>query len=120
MTKSNESRLRQIATMTNAELTDADRQLVKEQSEKMGLTFEPENTGCQKCYSDQAILILSELKKEKANTEKSDRKYVLRDNIDCIFKGMRINNDTLTDEMAEALLEQGFEPSFFVGYEGQH
>lgn len=115
MNKTTENKLRKIAE--GQSLTDADKALVVSESEKLGLTFEPK-TGCSNCYSDQAVLILQAVRnaKEKEGAKESEREFILRNGIDVIFCGYRINAETLTDELGRKLMMLGFPTKFFVKY----
>jgi len=62
-----------------------------------------EKAGCPKCLYD-SIKILKRLKKEfMAKSTETDRKYILRD-VQTSFKGMRVNRENLTDEIAREML----------------
>jgi hypothetical protein len=42
------------------------------------------------------------------------RAYVLRKGVDVIFGGIRINEATITDDLARKVLARGFERKYFV------
>ena len=61
----------------------------------------------------QCFIRISE-QEQAENIENDPRRYILRPNLDVIFDGIRVNAATLTDELAEHLIERGFERRFFV------
>lgn len=90
--------------------TAEDKQLIVELSEKYNLPFDPKK-GCKNCYIDQAILILLEMRSE---TPYEPGKARLRDDIDVVINGTRINNATLTDEIVEKYRGKGLPEHWFV------
>lgn len=96
------------ATLTK--LDESEHDAILELSDKYEVPH-PKNLSCPDCWKDQILLVKIKIKEELQRLEK--RKYILRGNIDVIFKGQRINADTLTDELAEKLLQDGFSPTFF-------
>ena len=117
MNKKVQAQLRAIAEMEYAQMSNEQRDLVHTESAKAGLEFNP-NANCAKCYADQAILILKYYKdKEKEEAAgQSEARYVLRPNIDIIFKGIRVNEELLTDALGDRLMALGFEVKFFAKY----
>lgn len=72
----------------------------------------PKNQNCGDCWKDFAFVLRSMLKTEEMKTE--GRKYILKDGVDVIFKGERINNGMLTDKKAKQLIEEGFATYLFA------
>jgi len=101
-------RLKHIVDSGN--VTASDKKLIKELSEQYDLPFNPEGA-CKNCYVDQAILILLKMKGE---IPAEDGKARLRDDIDVIINGVRINNATLTDELVERYRGKGLPEHWFV------
>ena len=99
--------LRSLAKMDPEYYTKSDRDYIRELSEQMGVPFKPRK-GCPNCYSDQAVLLWSKLQ-----TQESERAYVLKPGLDFFWKGRRINNETLTDELAETILAEGLPALLF-------
>lgn len=87
-----------------------EKQLIAELSIKYHLPFNPKKA-CKNCYADQAVLILLEMKKASADQSCKAR---LRDDIDVIINGTRINNATLTDELVEKYRGKGLPEHWFV------
>ena len=92
-----------------------DRFFIREIAPEFGV--EIRNTRCKDCYADAAVLCLLEARKRIApeqKPEEGERKYILRDGTDVYFGRVRVNEATITDELAARLIEQGFERKFFV------
>ena len=92
-----------------------DRSFVREIAPEFGV--EIRNTRCKDCYADAAVLCLLEVRKRIAperKPEEDERKYILKAGTDVYFGRVRVNEATITDELAARLIEQGFERKFFV------
>lgn len=74
----------------------------------------PKNRSCPDCWKDQIILIKIAIKELLQKSEK--RKYILRGGVNVIYKGIHVNADTITDELAESLIKDGFALTFFKEY----
>lgn len=86
-----------------------DKQFIIDLSKEYEMPFEPKGK-CQNCYIDQAVLLWGKLKKE-STPQCSSR---LRDDIDVIINGYRINNATLTEEMIEKYRGKELPEHWFV------
>lgn len=108
-------RLQSIADNQAKKLTDDDKQFIVETAEELGVEFAPKSR-CKSCYFDAVILCLVELKKQGAQVEaeKDERAYVLRPGLDVRFGDVRVNEHTLTDDLARELIARGFDKKFFV------
>lgn len=98
--------LRSLAQMAPENYTKTDRDTIRELSKSMGVTFKPRR-GCPNCYHDQAVLLWSKLRADEA-AKTSPCNYKLKPGLDFIYRGQRINQNTLTNEIAEELLSEGF------------
>lgn len=90
--------------------TAEDKQLIADLSVKYELPFDPKKA-CKNCYIDQAILLLIEMKGEIPTEPGKAR---LRDDIDVIIDGIRINNATLTDDLVKKYRGKGLPEHWFV------
>lgn len=101
--------LAEIARHTTA--TKEDKQIIREICEELGVAL-PKKTRCTSCWIDKACELYRILKEqEQPNAE---RRWVLRDGVDVIFRNVRVNRVTLTsDEIAEKLLAAGFPKNLF-------
>ena len=89
-----------------------DRERLTEIANEFGVAL-PKNTGCSDCWKDFTFVLLTHLKTELLKLTDS-RKYLLKDGVDVIFKGERINNGMLTDKKAKQLIEEGFPKYLFA------
>ena len=102
-------RLRAIIESGN--VTSEDKQLIVDLSLKYQLDFKPKK-GCDGRYQDQALLVYNAIKAEEGGEQKC--KARLRDDIDVVINGYRINNATLTDELVEKYRGKGLPEHWFV------
>ena len=95
-------------------LTKKEKEFIISEAERLKIEYVI-NDGCDNCYQDLALAIYSAEKKDEA--ELSAKKYVLKQGIDFIIVGTgeRVNEATLTDEMAERLINKGL-TKFFEKY----
>lgn len=103
-------RLREIVERNS--VTSDDKRFIEAKSEELGIAFNPKSTKCKDCYIDQAVLLHRELTKQIEI--ESECHYRLRDDIDVIINGVRINNATLTDELAERYRGNNLPEHWFV------
>lgn len=101
-------RLREIVERNN--VTADDKRFIEAKSEELGLEFNPKSTKCKDCYVDQAVILHKELTKDI----KSKCSARLRDDIDVIINGVRINNATLTDELVAKYRGNNLPEHWFV------
>ena len=79
------------------------------------------NKKCSSCYSDAILILIKKIteenlpKKETATTD--DRKYILKSGVDVWFGSIRVNEVTLTDELAQRIIARGFPTRYFDKYE---
>lgn len=106
--------LRAVVNKPAKQLTEEDRATVEAIAGELGVTFTGRK-GCKSCIHDWAIMCAKELEKEpqeQEQEEKPKRKYKLKAGIDVFFGNIRVNELTLTDELAERLLARGFERKY--------
>ena len=115
MAKSTKTRLKEIA-LQDEPLTQAQRDYIVEQSTALGVVFEPHRTQCGDCYRDQAAILWRKAAEDEA--KKTTRKYILRQGVDVIWRGVRINM-TLTDAELADVLRRGFPQDYFIRIDGQ-
>lgn len=100
-------RLREI--VNRGTTTAEDKQFIIELSAECGIEFDPKK-GCKNCFIDQAVILAKHLGDEMPR-QCSAR---LRDDIDVIINGVRINNATLTDELVEQYRGNNLPEHWFV------
>lgn len=95
-------------------ITAEDRAFLREVGPQLGV--EIKNKRCKDCYTDAAILCAlkcRELLTEPKEKETDGRRYVLKKGVDVYFGTIRVNEVTLTDELAERIIARGFERKLF-------
>ena len=79
------------------------------------------NKKCSSCYSDAILILIKKIteenlpKKETATTD--NRKYILKSGVDVWFGSIRVNEVTLTDDLAQKIIARGFPTRYFEKYE---
>lgn len=115
MTQEEKARLRDIVSAGAKGMTADDRAFVRDLAKENGI--EIKNTRCKDCYLDAAVALLR-LDREKETAENGQetdgRRYILLPGVDVYFGSVRVNAETLTDELAERIIARGFEKKFFV------
>jgi hypothetical protein len=106
-----ERKLRKI--IRSKDIPAFERGYIVEASKMLGVVFTPKGTKCADCYRDQAIILLNKIMKEKIQSGKIKRAYVLRPETDIIWNGFRINAGTITDTLAETMCKAGLK-KFFI------
>lgn len=112
MTQEEKDRLRAILNAGAKGMTADDRAFVRELAKENGI--EIKNTRCKDCYLDAAVALLRLDRESKRESENDERRYVLLPGVDVYFGSVRVNAETLTDELAERIIARGFEKKFFV------
>lgn len=105
------SRLKEIASKTANQITNDDKAFIREYASQYGVGLPKDKPNCKSCYVDAAVLIYKAIK--DAEPKQTDRKYVLRDGVDVIWRGIRINEASVTDELAEKWIANGFPKAYF-------
>lgn len=110
-------------------LTDDDKKLIKDLSNELNVKF-VEREFCSDCYKDQIMVLLKVLTQQKIDNGEITADYVLRPDIDVIYNGfghisnrtarIRINNATLTNDIAEEFLRMGLRHWFMKVKESQN
>lgn len=90
-----------------AKLTAKERELIVAECAEHDIHI---NTLCESCYKDAAMQ-LAVIYKPK---DVQPGAYKLRDGLDVRFNGYHITADTITDELAQRILAQGFPERYFV------
>lgn len=97
----NKQKLEELAEKAAGKYTAEDKNFITELSDQMGVEFHPKKK-CVSCWLDQVVLLRSILKAKESTCA-----YVLKPGLDFIWNGLRVNNETLTDEIAEKLIRKG-------------
>ena len=81
------------------------------------------NKKCSSCYSDAILILIKKIteenlpKNETATATTDSRKYILKSGGDIWFGSIRINEVTLTDDLAQRIIARGFPTRYFEKYE---
>lgn len=103
--------LRDIVNTPASKLTADDKLMLEHIAEQVGVEFKGKK-GCKRCWHDLAMSCWSKM--TESAPDESGRAYVLKAGVDVWFGNVRVNAATLTDELAERILVQGFERKFFA------
>lgn len=105
------ARLKEIAAKTANQITNDDKAFIRQYASQYGVELPKDKPNCKSCYVDAAVLIYKAIK--DAEPKPTDRKYVLRDGVDVIWRGIRINEASVTDTLAEEWIANGFPKVYF-------
>lgn len=108
-------RLTELTKDANAQMSKENKEYIAGACEALSIEFEPKSR-CKDCYYDAAMQCLMKLRAKKAKecAKEDDRKFILRPNLDVYFGNVRVNESTITDDLARKLIAQGFDKKFFV------
>lgn len=109
-----QNELRAIVNKPARSLTDEDKSFLLWAGEETDVQ-RGGKSGCVKCWHDFAMQIWNKLQEQEEPEAAADdsRKYILKKGVDVYFGNTRVNEATLTDELAERILARGFERKFF-------
>lgn len=105
-------RLREIVNKAARNLTDDDRSFLLFVAKELEIE-RGGKSGCVKCWHDLAVRCYSKIAENEQPVNDDTRKYILKKGVDVYFGNIRVNDATLTDELAERILARGFERKFF-------
>lgn len=104
-------KLREIAEKTANKVSAEDKQFIRSLASQYNVQLPKDKPNCKSCYVDAAVQIWKKIKESEPIP--SERKYVLRDGVDVIWNGIRINEASCTDELAEQWIKGGFPKLYF-------
>lgn len=99
-------RLREI--VNRGKVNEKEKKFIEDLSQELEVAFDPKSSTCKDCYVDQAVVLFGKLN----GKSKGDAR--LRDDIDVVINGVRINNATLTPELVEKYRGKGLPEHWFV------
>lgn len=106
------AKIRQIVNKAARTLTDEDKSFLLFAAEQANVQRSGKS-GCVKCWHDLAVRCYEALTAEDVQQD-DGRAYILKQGVDLIFCGIRINAATLTDELAEKIIARGFDTNYFA------
>lgn len=113
--------LREIVNAPVSELTKEQTNRIREIAGELGVSI-PKKTRCKLCWINIAVECFEKIKETESetanNTAETDAnaegcKYVLKKGVDLFFGSIRINAATITDELAEQIIKDGFDKRYF-------
>lgn len=102
-------RIREIINTPASMLSNSDKDFLLKAGLQVGVL---KNGTCKRCWHDYAMQVWRALDAEHQEGQDT-REYVLRDGVDVFFGNIRVNDATLTDELAHYLVEHGFNRKYF-------
>jgi hypothetical protein len=84
-------------------LSKKDRDFIKSASMELNVGFNPKSR-CMDCYRDQIIILLIAVKKHVSVIENKSSVYKMVNGKNIKWRGQIINDETLTDELAEKFI----------------
>ena len=108
-------RLAELTKDANAQMSKEDKEYIAGACKALAIEFEPKSR-CKDCYYDAAMQCLMKLREAtaKEDAKEDERKFILRPNLDVYFGNVRVNESTITDDLARELIAQGFDKKLFV------
>lgn len=85
-------------------LTADDKVFIEECSKELGVKLVLKK-GCEDCHLDQIFKLTAKIEAQNAIPKEGD--YILKAGVDVKYKGIRVNNTTLTDSIAEKMVNEG-------------
>ena len=122
------SKLREIAAKSAKQVTNEDKDFIRDLAPRYGVELPKEKPNCKSCYVDAAVSIYKAIKdsqnaeqvnkpqetKEPAKSKENGLK--LKAGVDVIWRGVRINEASATEENLRAWVNNGFPIHFCDGY----
>ena len=109
----NEEKIEALRRIVNAKaMTAGDKALILEICDEQGIA-RPAKKNCRACWIETALVCYNALTQSAPKLPKNGQRYVLKSGVDVLFGSVRVNEATLTDELAEKLLARGFDRKFF-------
>lgn len=122
------NKLREIAAKSAKQVTNEDKEFIRNLAPRYGVELPKEKPNCKSCYVDAAIAIYKAIKDtqkaEQANNPQQEEKQAksqenglkLKAGVDVIWRGVRINEASATSENLRAWVNNGFPIRFCDGY----
>ncbi len=84
-------------------LSKKDREFIRDLSNELKVSFTPRSK-CADCYKDQIIILVIEVKKHVTIIENSNTVYKMVNSKNINWRGFKINDETITDELADKFI----------------
>lgn len=103
--------LREVACMQPRQITNQIRIRVKGIAGEYGVEL-PKNLQCSSCWIDLSVRCYKEIKRRFPDPIVAND-YKLREGVDVLWNGVRVNAQTMTDELAREWIAGGFPVQYF-------
>lgn len=122
------NKLREIASKSAKQVTNDDKDFIRDLAPRYGVALPKEKPNCKSCYVDAAVAIYKAIKDsqkaEKVNNPQETKQpsksqengLKLKAGVDVIWRGVRINEASATAENLRAWVDNGFPIRFCDGY----
>ena len=122
------NKLREIAAKSANQVTNEDKEFIRDLAPRYGVELPKEKPNCKSCYLDAAVAIYKAIKDEKnaeqvnntQDTKEPDKSkenvLKLKAGVDVLWRGVRINEASATSENLRAWVNNGFPIRFCDGY----
>ena len=122
------NKLREIAAKSANQVTNEDKEFIRDIAPRYGVELPKEKPNCKSCYVDAAVAIYKAIKdaqnaeqvntpQETKGTAKSQENGLkLKDGVDVIWRGVRINEASATEDNLREWVNNGFPIRFCDGY----
>lgn len=118
------NRLREIAVKSAKQVTNEDKDFIRDLAQRYGVELPKEKPNCKSCYVDAAVAIYKAIKDEqnaeRVNTKQpaksQENRLKLKAGVDVIWRDVRINEVSATAENLRAWVDNGFPIRFCNGY----
>lgn len=94
-------------------LSKQDRAFVRDTSKELSVEFVP-RVKCLNCYADQIMILLLECKKYFTIEDNKAVSYKMVNGKNILWRGFKINDETLTNELAEKFIQLNGNWSKFI------
>lgn len=118
------SKLREIAGKSAKQVTNEDKDFIRDLAPRYGVELPKEKPNCKSCYVDAAVAIYKAIKDSQNATQETPQEPAkskenvlkLKSGVDVIWRGLRINDASATEENLRAWVNNGFPIRFCDGY----
>ena len=122
------NRLREIAAKSAKQVTNDDKDFIRDLAARYGVELPKEKPNCKSCYVDAAVAIYKSIKDEqnaepvnnpqetKQAAKSQENGLKLKAGVDVIWRGVRINEASATAEKLRAWVDNGFPIRFCDGH----
>lgn len=105
--------LREIVNTPTRQITAEQKSSIVTIAAELGVQVNPKKN-CGTCWHEAAMQILEHMKQAETPATDETRKYILKQGVDLFFGDIRVNENTLTDDLARKIIARGFELKYFA------